>query len=283
MSNITMKRAGELLRSVFEILWDKTEGLTAKEVLTLIPDFVKLTEEELKLSPETNTPRYEKIVRISTIPFTHAGWLIKNEKGRWFITEDGYQACRKFTNVQDFYTEAVRIYNVRRRVAPESVMEMEIAQETAWAQIERHLHQLSPSELQVMLAELLRAMEYYPSWMAPAEKQRGQINLIAFSDPIGARGQRIMAQIKHKGQAVTLEGIKSFLSALGPNDYGMIVSMSGFTNDAMLELNSNTFQRLTALDAPAFFDLWKQYYDLIDQKARYLLPLRVIHFLSGLE
>jgi restriction system protein len=278
-----MKRAGELLRSVFEILWDKTEGLTAKEVLTLIPDFVKLTEEELKLSPETNTPRYEKIVRISTIPFTHAGWLIKNEKGRWFITEDGYQACRKFTNVQDFYTEAVRIYNVRRRVAPESVMEMEIAQETAWAQIERHLHQLSPSELQVMLAELLRAMEYYPSWMAPAEKQRGQINLIAFSDPIGARGQRIMAQIKHKGQAVTLEGIKSFLSALGPNDYGMIVSMSGFTNDAMLELNSNTFQRLTALDAPAFFDLWKQYYDLIDQKARYLLPLRVIHFLSGLE
>ena len=283
MSNITMKRAGELLRSVFEILWDKSEGLTAKEVLALIPDFAKLTEEELKLSPETNTPRYEKIIRISTIPFTHAGWLIKNEKGRWYITEDGYQACRKFTNVQDFYTEAVRIYNVRRRVAPESVMEMEIAQETAWAQIEKHLHQLSPSELQLMLAELLRAMEYYPSWMAPAEKQRGQINLIAFSDPIGAKGQRIMAQIKHKGQAVTLEGIKSFLSAINPNDYGMIVSMSGFTNDAMQELHSNSFQRLTALDAPAFFDLWKQYYELIDQKARYLLPLKPIHFLSGLE
>lgn len=278
-----MKRAGELLRSVFEILWDKPEGLTAKEVLALIPDFAKLTEEELKLSPETNTPRYEKIIRISTIPFTHAGWLIKNEKGRWYITEDGYQACRKFTNVQDFYTEAVRIYNIRRRVAPESVMEMEIAQETAWAQIEKHLHQLSPSELQLMLAELLRAMEYYPSWMAPAEKQRGQINLIAFSDPIGAKGQRIMAQIKHKGQAVTLEGIKSFLSAINPNDYGMIVSMSGFTNDAMQELHSNSFQRLTALDAPAFFDLWKQYYELIDQKARYLLPLKPIHFLSGLE
>ena len=283
MSNITMKRAGELLRSVFEILWDKPEGLTAKEVLALIPDFAKLTEEELKLSPETNTPRYEKIIRISTIPFTHAGWLIKNEKGRWYITEDGYQACRQFTNVKDFYTEAVRIYNIRRRVAPESVMEMEIAQETAWAQIEKHLHQLSPSELQLMLAELLRAMEYYPSWMAPAEKQRGQINLIAFSDPIGAKGQRIMAQIKHKGQAVTLEGIKSFLSAINPNDYGMIVSMSGFTNDAMQELHSNSFQRLTALDAPAFFDLWKQYYELIDQKARYLLPLKPIHFLSGLE
>ena len=119
--------------------------------------------------------------------------------------------------------------------------------------------------------------------MAPAEKQRGQINLIAFSDPIGAKGQRIMAQIKHKGQAVTLEGIKSFLSALSPNDYGMIISMSGFTNEAMQELNSNAFQKLTALDAPAFFDLWKAYYDAINQEARHLLPIKAIHFLSGLE
>lgn len=283
MSNITTKRAGELLRSVFEILWEKTEGLSAKEVLALIPNFTKLTEEELHLSPESNTPRYEKIIRVSTIPFTHAGWLIKNEHGRWYITEEGYQACRRFTNVQDFYTEAVRIYNARKRVSPESIMEMEIAQETAWAQIEKHLNQLSPNELQIMLAGLLRAMEYYPSWMAPPEKQRGQINLIAFSDPIGAKGQRIMAQIKHKGQAVTLEGIKSFLSTLSPNDYGMIVSMSGFTHEAMQELNSNQFQRLTALNAASFFDLWKEYYDLVNQEARYLLPLKNIHFLSGLE
>lgn len=283
MSNITTKRAGELLRSVFEILWDKTEGLTAKEVLALIPNFTKLTAEELQLSPESNTPRYEKIIRVSTIPFTHAGWLIKNERGRWYITEEGYQACRRFANVQDFYTEAVRIYNTRKRVSPESIMEMEIAQETAWSQIEKHLHQLSPNELQIMLAGLLRAMEYYPSWMAPAEKQRGQINLIAFSDPIGAKGQRIIAQIKHKGQAVTLEGIKSFLSTLSPNDYGMIVSMSGFTQEAMQELNSSQLQRLTALNATSFFDLWKEYYELVNQEARYLLPLKNIHFLSGLE
>ncbi|MCC7119731.1 MAG: restriction endonuclease [Anaerolineales bacterium] len=283
MSNLTTKRAGELLRSVFEILWDKNEGLTAKEVLALIPNFTKLTAEELRPAPETNAPRYEKIIRISSIPFAHAGWLMKNERGRWFITEEGYQACRRFTNVQDFYTEAIRIYSSRRRIAPESIVEMELAQEAAWAQIEKHLYQLNANELQIMLAGLLRAMGYYPSWMAPADKQKGQINLIAFSDPLGAKGQRILAQIRNKGQALTLEGVKSFLAALPPNDYGMIVSISGFTNEALQALSVNQFQRLTALDASAFFNLWQGHYAALHEEARALLPLKAVHFLSGFE
>lgn len=271
------------MRSIFEILWDKPDGLTAREVLAFIPEVAKLTEEELSISPKTNAPRYEKIVRVATIPLAHAGWLIKNSKGRWFITEDGYQACRRFVNVQDFYKEAIRIYNERRRVSPESVMTMEVAQEAAWAEIEKHLHQLSHVELRSMLAELLRAMSYHPSRMMPSEKQRGHIDLIAFADPIGVKAQRIMVQIKHKGQAVTLEGIRSFLSVLNQNDFGMILSISGFTNDALQEAGAEHSHRLTTLDAVDFYDLWERYYSQLNQEARSLLPLRAIHFLSSLE
>lgn len=56
-----MKRAGELLRSVFKILWNKPEGLTAKEVLSLIPKVVRLTEDELRYSPETNSLHYQEV------------------------------------------------------------------------------------------------------------------------------------------------------------------------------------------------------------------------------
>mgnify|MGYP001447624412 CR=1 FL=1 len=283
MSSVTIKRVGELLRSVFEILWNKPDGLTAKEVLSLIPKTTPLTEDELKYSPTTNLARYERIVRLATIPLVHAGWLIKTEKGRWYITEDGYQACRRFINVQDFYKEAMRLYEDRRQAAPESIMVMELAQESAWAQIEKHFHQLHHTKLQSMLAELLRAMDYFPSWIAPPEKERGNIDLIAFVDPIGAKGQRIIAQVKHKGQAVTLEGVRSFLSTLGSNDFGMIFSTGGFTNEAMQELASGNFQRITALDTSAFFDLWKQYYNQINQDTRHLLPLKIIYFLSRAE
>jgi restriction system protein len=283
MSNITIKRAGELLRSIFEILWDKPEGLTAREVLLQIPRVTKLTEDELSLSPNTNTPRYEKVVRIATIPITQIGWLAKDKNGHWHITQDGYDASNRFKNVQDFYMEALRLYNERRRTIPENIMTLEVAQEAAWEQIKNHLHNLSSSELQAMLAELLRVMDYYPSWMAPTEKQRGKINLIAYTDPIGVKGQRILAQIIHKGQAVTLEGIKSFVSVLGPNDFGMIVSMGGFTGEATQELSLNYFQKVTALDAAAFFTLWETYYDRVDESSRRYLPLTAVHFLATSE
>ena len=280
MANITIKRVGELLRSVFEILWNKPDGLTAKEVFVSLPKSIPLTEEELKYSASTNLPRYERIVRLATIPLAHAGWLIKTEKGRWHITEDGYQACRRFINIEELYKEAVRLYEERRQTVPESIMVLELAHEASWNQIEKYLHQLHHTKLQSMLAELLRAMDYYPSWIAPREKERGHIDLIAFVDPIGAKGQRIIGQVKHRGQAVTLEGIRSFSSILGANDFGLIFSTGGFTNDAMQELASGSFQKMTALDAGAFFDLWIKYYDQLNQEARQLLPLKIIHFLS---
>jgi restriction system protein len=283
MSNITIKRAGELLRGIFEILWDNPDGLTAREVLSRIPQVVKLTEEEISLSTGTNMPRYEKIVRIATIPITQVGWLAKNEKGLWYITNDGYEVCSGFSNVQDFYQAALRQSYERRRSIPENVMTLEVAQEAAWVQIKKHLFNLSLSELQTMLAELLRVMDYYPSWMAPSEKHRGKINLIAYTDPIGVKGQRILVQIIHKGQAVTQEGIKSFASILSTNDFGMIVSMGGFTNEAAQELSLVALQKISALDAVSFFNLWETYYGELSEDARRLLPLKAVNFLATSE
>lgn len=280
MSNLTIKRVGELLRSVFEILWDKPDGLSAKEVLSLLPITNPLTEEERRYSPATNLPRYERIVRLATIPLVQVGWLIKTEKGRWYITEEGYRAAKKYPAPQEFYKEAMRLFEERRQAPPENLLALELAQEAAWMQIEKHIHQLHQSQIQKMLADLLRAMDYYPAWIAPPEKDRGHIDLIAFVDPIGAKGQRIIAQVKHKGQPVTLEGMRSFLSKLAPNDYGIIFSSGGFTNDALQAMSAGSFQKITALNPAAFFDLWKQYYETIDRESQQLLPLKAVYFLS---
>jgi restriction system protein len=184
-------------------------------------------------------------------------------------------------NVQDFYQEAMRLYDQRRRAIPENMMTLEMAQEAAWAQIKKHLYNLSPNVFQIMLVELLRAMEYYPSWLVTPEKQRGKIDLIVYTDPLGVKGPRILTQVKHKGQAVTLEGIKSFVSVLSPNDFGMIISMGGFTSEAMQELGN--IQRLTALDAASFFNLWEMYYSVLSGEARRFLPLKAVNFLVNTE
>src|SRR5258706_12466158 len=109
MSDITLQRVGELLRGVFEILWNKPEGLTSKEVLRQIPETINLTEYELSLSPSTNAPRYERIVRLATIPLARAVGLIKNDKGRGLVAEEGRQSSKSYANVEVVYKEVWRV------------------------------------------------------------------------------------------------------------------------------------------------------------------------------
>ncbi len=283
MSDITLQRVGELLRGVFEILWNKPDGLGAREVLKQLPEIIPLTEHELSPSPSTNAPRYERIVRLATIPLARAGWLIKNDKGRWFITEEGRQATKRYANVQDFYKEVLRLYDERRQIVPESLMTLEVAQEMAWEQVRKYLLQMKPQELQTLFEDLLTAMGYFIAWSGPSERTRGIADLVVQLDPLGIKNKRVYVQIKHKGQAVTAEGLKSFSSVLGEDEYGIIFSTSGFTNEAAQELNSNASQKVNALDLVDFFDLWRKYYAELNQEARALLPLRAIHFLSITE
>lgn len=281
MDTITVKRAGELLRSIFEILWKHPDGLATKEILLRIPQVIRLTEEELSISPNTGIPQYEKAARISTIPVVKIGWLAKDGRELWRITQEGYNSCGGFTNVHDFYQEALRLYAERRRETPENALAIEIAQESAWSQIKKRLYNLSHHELQTMTAELLRAMNYYPSWVIPLDMQPQKIHLIAYSHPMGIKGERILVQIIHKGQAVTLEGVKSFVSLLGQNEFGMLISIGGFTNEAMHELNLGHFQKIRALNAVSFFDLWETHYIEMREEIHRILPLKAVNFLSA--
>ncbi len=283
MADITLSRIGELLRSVLELLWNKPEGLPAKEIMAFLPEITQLTDYERGYSPPTNTPRYERIIRLATIPLVKAGWLVKNNKGRWYITEEGRQACRRYPNAQELYKEAIRLFEESRQSVPAVTMTVEEAEEKAWEQIQRYLQEARRIEFQTLTADLLEAMGYHVAWSAPAEKDRGQIDIVAYVDPIGAKGPRILVQVKHKGQAITLEGLNAFLSVLGTNDYGLLISTGGFTTEVREEIRMDAFQKTTLLDLEGFFDLWVKYYGKLGQEAQNRFPLKIVYFLLGRE
>ncbi len=283
MADITLSRIGELLRSVLELLWNKPEGLPAKEIMAFLPEITQLTDYERGYSPPTNTPRYERIIRLATVPLVKAGWLVKNNKGRWYITEEGRQACRRYPNAQELYKEAIRLFEESRQSVPAVTMTVEEAEEKAWEQIQRYLQEARRIEFQTLAADLLEAMGYHVAWSAPAEKDRGQIDIVAYVDPIGAKGPRILVQVKHKGQAITLEGLNAFLSVLGTNDYGLLISTGGFTTEVREEIRMDAFQKTTLLDLEGFFDLWVKYYGKLGQEAQNRFPLKIVYFLLGRE
>lgn len=283
MAEETLERIGELLRSVLELLWNKPEGMPAKELLAYLPQVANLTDYEKAYPGPNSVPRYEKIVRLSTIPLVHAGWLVKNNKGRWYVTEEGRDACRKFPNAQELYKEALRLFEQVKEGAPAAAMVVEEAEEKSWEQVQKYLLETRLLEFRTLIAELLQAMGYHVAWIAPPEKEHGQIDMVAYTDPLGVKGPRILVQIKHKGQPTTMEGMKSFLSVLNSRDYGLLISSGGFTCEVTEEIGTDTFQKTTLLDLENFFDLWVKYYDQLSEEAKQRFPLKKIYFLCWLE
>jgi restriction system protein len=295
MADITRRRSGEFLRCVLKQLWDKPEGLQAKDILEAIPKSITLTEFEKGFYPSTpNSPRYQKIIRFGTIGLVHAGWMVKS-KGRWFITEEGRQAFNKFKDPEEFCRESDRLYKVWYRNRPEKVrlvsdalavqkvsFTVEEAEEKAWEQINQFLQDMKPYEFQEVVADLLRAMDYHVSWVSPPGKDRG-VDIIAYTDPLGASVPRIKVQVKHRDQAVATDGLRSFLATLGADDIGIFVSSGGFTSDARDEARTQERRKVTLLDLENLFDLWVEHYDKLSQEARQRFPLKPIHFLATVD
>jgi restriction system protein len=297
MAKITTKRTGTFLREVMRLLWDKEEGIKAKDILNHLGDTFELTEYEKGFYPSTpNDPRYTKIVRFGTVDLVKAGWLTKN-KGRWYITDEGKTAYEKYPDPEKFYGEAQRLYRKWRKETPkdeDSLEEVEIdevrdvavtyeeAEENAWDQIRSHCYSFDGYEFQDLFGDLLTAMGYFVVWIAPPGKDKG-VDLIAYTDPLGTSNPRIKVQVKHHQDTTRVGDLRAFMSVLGTDDVGIFVSSGGFSRDAFDEARTQESRKVTLLDLEKFFDLWVQYYEKLPQEARQKLPLKPIYFLAPEE
>jgi restriction system protein len=294
MAKLTMRRQGELVRAVFQILIGKPEGMAAKDVLEQLGERVKLSEFEQGSYPSApQSPRYHKITRFATISAVKAGWLEKR-KGIWGLTDDGKLALDSHEDPEKFFREAYQLYKVWRasRPGPEPPEEdieaqaaqvrvtFEQAEEDAWQEISEFLAGMPPFDFQQLAADLLTAMGYHVSWIAPPGKDFG-VDIVAHTDPLGATMPRIRVQVKRRAESsVNVEGLRAFMSVLGPDDLGLFVSVGGFTRDAMDEARMQERRKITLIDLEKFFDLWVEHYDKLSEDARRRFPLKPIYFLA---
>jgi restriction system protein len=291
MAEITTKRCGELLRGVFSILFDKPEGMAAKDVLAKLEKTVPPTTYEAADYPSSpGVRRFEKTVRFSTIPAVKAGWLIKS-KGTWSLSDLGKAAFEKYTNPEEFCKRARTLFYDWKKAQPETAEEEEVvteetaattieeAEEAAWDEIEKYLRTMPPYDFQALVAALLRAMGYFVAWNAPPGPDGG-VDIIAYTDALGTRNPRIKVQVKRRQDSVNVEGLRSFMALLSEQDVGIFVAISGFTKDAELEARRQESRRLTLVDLKTLFDLWVQNYEKVEQTEKHLLPLRRVFYLS---
>jgi restriction system protein len=297
LAELTNQRLGELVRGAFAVLLEHPDGLQAKQVISAVEDRVTPTPFELSTYEKQPTVRrFDKIVRFATITSVKAGWLVKS-KGQWTLTDEGRAAYAAFPDPEKFQREAVRLYRAWKQQQPEpdeperpdadeviaeseSAGTFEEAEELAWVEIRAYLAEMPPYDFQDLVAALLRGMGYHVLWVAPPGPDRG-IDMIAYTDPLGATNPRIKVQVKRQaGTKIPVDGVRSFIAVLGDQDLGIYVSAGGFTAEAEREARSQEKRRLTLIDLDRLVELWVEHFAQLDVSDRQLLALKPIYFLA---
>ena len=116
MPEVTLRRTGELIRILFQILLEHPQGLPGRDVLAKLRSQVKLTEHE-KGRYESGGLRFDQIVRFATVDASKAGWLLK-QKGQWAVTDQGRQAFAEHPDPGEFYRLATKLYREWRGRTP---------------------------------------------------------------------------------------------------------------------------------------------------------------------
>jgi restriction system protein len=160
-----------------------------------------------------------------------------------------------------------------------SSITFEQAEEQAWTEIETHVGSMDPYEFQKLVADLLKAMGYYASWVAPPGKDGG-LDIVAYPDPLGTRPPRIKVQVKRQQQRINADGVRAFVSLVNEDDAGLFVAIGGFTRDAEDFARMQERRKITLIDLERLVGLWAEFYPTLTDLARERLPLTPIYFLT---
>lgn len=298
MPEITVRRRGELLRGIFQILRDSPEGLPAFVVLDRLEKLVPPTQFEATDYP--NRPgvrRYDRTVRFHTIQPVKAGWMTKSD-GIWSLTDAGRVAFDTYTDPVAFshgaregYRRWEREHESSGRARPpadEPIDEppaefgaLEEAEERAAIEIRARILEMDPYDFQELVAGLTEGMGHHVHWVAPPGKDGG-MDAIVYSDGLGITGPTIRVSARTEAKAQSVDDVRSFLATLHGDDVGLFFSTGGFTRDAEGLARSDP-RKIRLINLEKLVELWKQYYPNIPEARRALLPLKPVYFLLPKE
>lgn len=124
--------------------------------------------------------------------------------------------------------------------------------------------------LEEFVADLLRAMGYRCS-VSPHGGDRG-VDITAYKDELPPR---IVVQVKSQDADIPETTIQSLKGAMREGDYGLFVTLSNYTKNAKLYLDSMPIIR--GINGSELVDLVLKYYDQLSEKYRKMIPLKMVY------
>ncbi len=298
---IPISRIGELVYVTMKALAKRGGDASARDLFADVAPELSLTEEEL--APVSNgEPRWTNLIRWYSVDAVKTGYLTK-ENGHWRLTETGLAAVdlpqdQYFAKIREGYRAWDRNRKLKATSAAESegTVAEEIpgdadltttatyqdATERAAQEIVQHIESLGPYEFQELVGEVMTAMGYHVRSIAPPGPDGG-VDLVVYPDPLGTKNPRLIIQVKHRADKVTVKEMRELSGLLRANDdMGIFVSRGGFTPDAVREANMAS-KRIELMPLDRLLRLAVENYSKMPEKGRRLLPLTPVFFLTPPE
>lgn len=173
-------------------------------------------------------------------------------------------------------TEQIVEKIIERVSLDEQVMTLDKLESQSSETIKDKISGFDWSEMQELVAGLLRAMGYRTQVSAPGP-DRGR-DIVASPDGFGFQDPRIVVEVKHRPKSRMGAGeIRSFLGGRHPQDKGLYVSTGGFSKDAYYEADRANIP-LTLMDFELLVDTILEHYKNFDDETRQLLPLKPVYW-----
>lgn len=297
------RSAAKTMFAAFNILKEAGGELPGKEVIEKIRDTIELSDWEKQAYEKTGYVRWESILHFYTIDGIKAGYLRKN-KGVWYLTEEGEKAIKlgpvKLLETasklyRDWAADNKESKPKKDKEAEDEPTELQenktqtqkanldLLEEQAIAGIKDFIRSKNPYEFQDMVAALLRAMNYHTPFISPKGKDGG-LDIIAYSDPLGATVPRLKVQVKHKPDtSVPVDDIRSLTGLLNKDgDIGLFVTSGTYTSEAERSARES-HRHIKLIDIDHLIALWQEFYNKLADEDKNMLPLHSIYFLGSNE
>lgn len=282
--------ATKLMHEVLTLLNENGGEMRSADIETGIEK--RLAFDEWESQPyKDGGSRWLSCMHFYSIDFVKAGYIVKN-KGRWFLSDEGKAALIKYS-AEDLYTAAHQAYldwskkqeDVTGTIRADNTDEEDVnrfanIKAQADDDLMDYIQSRTPYEFQDMVAALLRSMGYYTPFVAPKGKDGG-IDIIAYSDPLGATKPILKVQVKHYNlnNPVTVDVIRSIVG-VAKNDVAIVVTSGRFAEPARQEARQFNVR---LIDGYEFSELWIKYFNRMSEDDKARMPIEPIYFIKREE
>ena len=125
-------------------------------------------------------------------------------------------------------------------------------------------------DMEYFVADLLRAMGYRVA-VSPQGGDSG-VDITAYKDELPPR---ILVQVKSQDSNIKEATIQSQKGAMREGDYGLFVTLSDYTKNAVKYLENTPI--IKGINGIELVDLILKYYELLDVKYRAMIPLKKVY------